>query len=81
MNRHVPLFFDKQGLQLLLFGGKGGVGKTACAAAAALRLAAHAPERSLLLVSTDPAHSVLDSLAGYAPPAIYKCSNWTLSNA
>ena len=68
MNRHIPSFFDKQGLQLLLFGGKGGVGKTTCATAAALRLAAQAPERSLLLVSTDPAHSVRDSLAGYAPP-------------
>jgi arsenite-transporting ATPase len=68
MNRHVPSFFDKQGLQLLLFGGKGGVGKTTCATAAALRLAAQTPDRSLLLVSTDPAHSVRDSLAGFAPP-------------
>jgi arsenite-transporting ATPase len=68
MNRHMPLFFDKQSLQLLLFGGKGGVGKTTCATAAALRLAAQAPKCSLLLVSTDPAHSVQDSLAGYAPP-------------
>jgi arsenite-transporting ATPase len=33
-----------------------------------LRLSALAPDRSLLLVSTDPAHSVRDSLAGYAPP-------------
>jgi arsenite-transporting ATPase len=68
MNRHIPSFFDKQGLQLLLFGGKGGVGKTTCATAAALRLAAQAQERSLLLVSTDPAHSVRDSLAGCVPP-------------
>jgi arsenite-transporting ATPase len=44
------------------------VGKTTCATAAALRLSALAPDRSLLLVSTDPAHSVRDSLAGYAPP-------------
>jgi len=36
MNRHIPSFFDKQGLQLLLFGGKGGVGKTTCAMAAAM---------------------------------------------
>jgi arsenite-transporting ATPase len=68
MNRQMPSFFDQQGLQILLFGGKGGVGKTTCATAAALRLSALAPERSLLLVSTDPAHSVRDSLAGYAPP-------------
>ncbi len=68
MGRQRPSFFDKQGLQLLLFGGKGGVGKTTCATAAALRLSALAPDRSLLLVSTDPAHSVRDSLAGYVPP-------------
>jgi arsenite-transporting ATPase len=65
----MPSFFDKQGLQLLLFGGKGGVGKTTCATSAALRMSALAPERSFLLVSTDPAHSVQDSLAGAAPPA------------
>ena len=68
MSAPAPSFFDKPGLQLLLFGGKGGVGKTTCAAAAALRLSALAPSRSLLLVSTDPAHSVRDSLAGCAPP-------------
>jgi arsenite-transporting ATPase len=69
MNRHMPLFFSKQGLQLLLFGGKGGVGKTTCATAAALRLAVESPERTLLLVSTDPAHSVRDSLDDCVPPA------------
>src|ERR1035441_4685790 len=68
MNRQMLSIFDKPGLQLLLFGGKGGVGKTTCATAAALRLSGLAPDRSLLLVSTDPAHSVRDSLAGYAPP-------------
>ena len=64
----MPSFFEKPGLQLLLFGGKGGVGKTTCATAAALRMATLAPERSFLLVSTDPAHSLRDSLAGGAPP-------------
>jgi arsenite-transporting ATPase len=67
MNRQMLSFFDKPGLQLLLFGGKGGVGKTTCATAAALRLTALAPNRAFLLVSTDPAHSVRDSLAGYVP--------------
>src|ERR1039457_2646808 len=67
MNARMPSFFDKQGLQLLLFGGKGGVGKTTCATSAALRMSALAPRRSLLLVSTDPAHSVRDSLAGHLP--------------
>jgi arsenite-transporting ATPase len=68
MSARAPSFFDNQSLQLLLFGGKGGVGKTTCATAAALRLSALAPDRSLLLVSTDPAHSLRDSLAGHTPP-------------
>jgi arsenite-transporting ATPase len=41
----------------ILFGGKGGVGKTTCAAAAAVLLAA---DRRVLLLSTDPAHSLGD---------------------
>ncbi len=49
--------------RLLLFGGKGGVGKTTCAAAAALAIAARWPGEPLLLVSTDPAHSLGDVLA------------------
>jgi arsenite-transporting ATPase len=49
--------------RLLLFAGKGGVGKTTCAAAAALALAARNPERRILLLSTDPAHSLADVLA------------------
>lgn len=57
----LPLFADDR-TRLLMFGGKGGVGKTTCAAAAAIDLAARAPERLLLLLSTDPAHSVGDVL-------------------
>jgi arsenite-transporting ATPase len=59
--------------RLLLFGGKGGVGKTTCAAAAALAAARAAPERPVLLLSTDPAHSVadvLDATLGDAPRPI-----------
>ena len=52
----------------MLFGGKGGVGKTTCAAATALRLALRFQDASFLLVSTDPAHSVADSMAGSLPP-------------
>jgi arsenite/tail-anchored protein-transporting ATPase len=48
------------GRRLLLFGGKGGVGKTSCAAVAALALAAAG--RRVLLLSTDPAHSAADVL-------------------
>lgn len=62
-------FLGDPNLQLLLFGGKGGVGKTTCAAAAALRLARDYPQRTFLLVSTDPAHSLHDSLAQLPLPA------------
>lgn len=42
------------------FGGKGGTGKTTCAAAYAVRLAREGV--TTLLVSTDPAHSLSDAL-------------------
>jgi arsenite-transporting ATPase len=63
-----PSFLEDQAMRLLIFGGKGGVGKTSCATAAALELARDSPAAAFLLVSTDPAHSVMDSLAGSAPP-------------
>lgn len=64
-----PGFLTDVNMQLLLFGGKGGVGKTTAATATALHLAGLYPEKSLLLVSTDPAHSLADSFAGASPPA------------
>jgi arsenite-transporting ATPase len=67
-----PLFFSNPGLRLVLFGGKGGVGKTTCATAAALRLAQDSPRSSFLLVSTDPAHSLADSMAGFSLPRTVK---------
>ena len=45
-------------LRLIRFGGKGGVGKTSCAAATALAVARRDPARQVLLLSTDPAHSL-----------------------
>jgi arsenite-transporting ATPase len=68
MSMTAPSFLEYRGLQLLIFGGKGGVGKTTCASAAALQLAKRSPESSFLLVSTDPAHSLADSLADLLPP-------------
>ena len=61
------------GASLLFFGGKGGVGKTTAAAAVALRLAEEDPRRRVLLLSTDPAHSLGDVFraeAGDTPRAI-----------
>ncbi len=53
------LIIDKP-RKFLLFGGKGGVGKTSNAAAAAIWAAEHG--RETLIISTDPAHSLSDSL-------------------
>jgi arsenite-transporting ATPase len=50
------------GSRLCLVGGKGGVGKTTCAAALALALATRDRDRRVLLLSTDPAHSLGDVL-------------------
>jgi arsenite-transporting ATPase len=44
--------------KLILFGGKGGVGKTTCASAASLFLAEN--KKKILLVSSDPASSLSD---------------------
>jgi arsenite/tail-anchored protein-transporting ATPase len=49
--------------RLIFFGGKGGVGKTTVAAAAAVSLAEAHPDRRILLMSTDPAHSLGDVFA------------------
>lgn len=55
-------FLDNAELRLVLFGGKGGCGKTTSAAAASIRLAGVMPEKKVLLISTDPAHSLGDSI-------------------
>ncbi len=47
-------------LKLILFGGKGGVGKTTCALSTGLYLSKEG--NKVLVISTDPAHSLSDSL-------------------
>ena len=64
----LPGFLENPQFRLIFFGGKGGVGKTTCAAAAALRYARRSPQGSFLLVSTDPAHSLADSIGDFHPP-------------
>ena len=67
MGRHLR---EHSGLKYLFFGGKGGVGKTVFAAAAAIGLA-HQGRRTLL-VSTNPVHSLtglfgMEMLGKYVP--------------
>ena len=58
-----PLPSDFPQTRYLFFGGKGGTGKTTAATATALAaLGAAGAGESLLLFSTDPAHSLSDSL-------------------
>ena len=61
MTNQIPSFLERD-LRFIFFGGKGGVGKTTSAVACALVLAERNPNKKILLVSTDPAHSVGDSL-------------------
>ena len=49
---------EQQTADVILYGGKGGVGKTTCAAAHGLALSES--DRKTLVVSTDPAHSLGD---------------------
>jgi arsenite-transporting ATPase len=57
------------GKSLLLFAGKGGVGKTTLACATSVRLAQDSPSRKVLLFSTDPAHSLAGCLGVPVGPA------------
>jgi len=47
--------------QLILVGGKGGVGKTTVAAAIGLAMANRYPEQKIRIISIDPAHSLGDA--------------------
>ncbi|MFX0139331.1 MAG: ArsA family ATPase, partial [Candidatus Hodarchaeota archaeon] len=50
----------QKSLRFLLFGGKGGVGKTSCSAATSVWMAENL-KKEVLILSTDPAHSLSDS--------------------
>ncbi|GHO83146.1 ArsA family ATPase [Dictyobacter formicarum] len=69
--RHV----SQSSLQFILFGGKGGVGKTTMAAATAVELAR---KHKVLLFTTDPAPSLADSFGqtiGNEPTAVEQVPN------
>ena len=76
-NSKLSDIFNKD-LQFILFGGKGGVGKTSMASATALYLAKQNPKKKILVFSTDPAHSLSDSfgyLIGNNIMPIIACAN------
>ncbi|XGV98049.1 MAG: ArsA family ATPase [Leptolyngbya sp. BL-A-14] len=59
--------------QLILVGGKGGVGKTTVAAAIAWGMAERYPDRNVRVISIDPAHSLGDAFGqslGHEPVAL-----------
>lgn len=72
----VPPNFDDfiaQGRQLLMIGGKGGVGKTTVAAAIGWALANRYSDKKIRLISIDPAHSLGDAFGttlGHEPSQI-----------
>lgn len=57
-----PSFLNRKQLRLIIFSGKGGVGKTTSSAATAIYLARRHPDSKIVVASSDPAHSVADSL-------------------
>ncbi|MBC5796676.1 MAG: TRC40/GET3/ArsA family transport-energizing ATPase [Sphaerospermopsis sp.] len=58
-----PSFSDflAAGCQLIIVGGKGGVGKTTVSAAMGWAFANHYPEQKIRVISIDPAHSLGDA--------------------
>lgn len=73
-----PNFISNGDLKLIIFGGKGGVGKTTTTAVTSLYLSNVYPEKNILIASTDPAHSLSDSFEyplGNSPRRIYEKAN------
>ncbi|WP_096607477.1 TRC40/GET3/ArsA family transport-energizing ATPase [Calothrix sp. NIES-2100] len=62
-NKILPNFGDflAKGCQLIIVGGKGGVGKTTVAAAIGWACAQHYPHKKIRVISIDPAHSLGDA--------------------
>lgn len=61
--------FLQENMKFVLFGGKGGVGKTSCATASAVWASTHL-DKKILIISTDPAHSLGDSIGQSLTPGI-----------
>lgn len=59
-NDFLSINAQPEGVKFIFFGGKGGVGKTTLAASAGLFISINKPDEKVLVVSTDPAHSLKD---------------------
>ncbi|MBD2359655.1 TRC40/GET3/ArsA family transport-energizing ATPase [Anabaena minutissima FACHB-250] len=74
-NKVLPSFNDflNEGCQLIIVGGKGGVGKTTVAAAIAWASAQQHPQKRVRVISIDPAHSLGDAFGkefGHEPMSL-----------